>query len=445
MDADITGMADQVMGDGALQQLPPARPRRAADDDMGEVVGIGISDDLARRGERRQDDRFGAKLFGKPHIGGQPVLVLVREVQFSRRFQMQCRPWRTQPVGLAAGVTHEACTVAAMVEADQNTVSCRPGAGNRMRLHVVQELLVHPLGGAAQGKFAQGRQVAGGKVVFDGTARGGRHIDLAIVQALDEVVRCYIDDLDIVGAVDDQVRHRFPHADARDLGDDIVQAFDMLDVERRIDVDAAGEDFLHIHVALRMTTAARIGMGKFIDEDELRAAGKDGVEIHLVELLAAIVDQPSRHDLETIDQRLGFLAAMGFDDADDDIEAICKARPAGHQHFIGLADAGGRTEKDLQPAATFLLGMLKESFRRGPGVGVAAVVRHKNDLSGWRSFSLKKAAPYLHPHSCACHRNPASPSPWAERARLAAQTRVGWIPVTSTGMREQVATLLPNL
>ncbi|KAI1694930.1 hypothetical protein Ddc_21624 [Ditylenchus destructor] len=43
------------------------------------------------------------------------------------------------------------------------------------------------------------------------------------------------------------------------------------------------------------------------------------------------------------------------------------------------------------------------------------------------------------PHPCACHRDPASPSPWAEKSPLAAQTRVGWIPVTSTGMREEGA------
>jgi hypothetical protein len=47
----------------------------------------------------------------------------------------------------------------------------------------------------------------------------------------------------------------------------------------------------------------------------------------------------------------------------------------------------------------------------------------------------------LLPHSCACHRNPACPSPWAQETLLSsegwsftAQTRGEWIPVTSTGM-----------
>jgi len=32
--------------------------------------------------------------------------------------------------------------------------------------------------------------------------------------------------------------------------------------------------------------------------------------------------------------------------------------------------------------------------------------------------------------------DPVSPSPWAEKILPAAQTRIGWIPVTSTGMRK---------
>ena len=55
-------------------------------------------------------------------------------------------------------------------------------------------------------------------------------------------------------------------------------------------------------------------------------------------------------------------------------------------------------------------------------------------LPGWcigRPFFRRASFPHL----CACHRDPASPSPWAEMTLFAARTRVGWIPVTSTGMR----------
>ena len=56
-----------------------------------------------------------------------------------------------------------------------------------------------------------------------------------------------------------------------DLGHDIVQAFDMLDVERRVDVDAVRQDFLDVEVALGMAAAGRVGVGELVDEDQRRA------------------------------------------------------------------------------------------------------------------------------------------------------------------------------
>ena len=73
-----------------------------------------------------------------------------------------------------------------------------------------------------------------------------RHVDLAVLQALDQVFGRQVDELDVVGLVDDRIGHRLAHADAGDLRDDVVQALDMLDIERRIDIDAGGEQFLHV-------------------------------------------------------------------------------------------------------------------------------------------------------------------------------------------------------
>ena len=42
------------------------------------------------------------------------------------------------------------------------------------------------------------------------------------------------------------VRHRLAHLDARDLRHHVVQAFDVLDVERRIDVDPLAQQLLDI-------------------------------------------------------------------------------------------------------------------------------------------------------------------------------------------------------
>ena len=155
-----------------------------------------------------------------------------------------------------------------------------------MRLHMRQKLLVHPLRGLAQRQFAQGRQVSRRKIVFQRPLRCLRDIDLAVMQPLDQVFRRQIDDLDIIGPVDDRIWNGFTHTDTGDLGDDVVQAFDMLDVERRIDVDAARQKLLHIHVAFRMPATGRIGVGQLIDENEAGAAGENGINIHFLEMAA---------------------------------------------------------------------------------------------------------------------------------------------------------------
>ena len=57
----------------------------------------------------------------------------------------------------------------------------------------------------------------------------------------------------------------------------------MLDVQRRIDVDAGAEQLLDIHVALRMPAAGGIGVGQLVDQNELRTALEDRVEVHFIE------------------------------------------------------------------------------------------------------------------------------------------------------------------
>ena len=71
-----------------------------------------------------------------------------------------------------------------------------------------------------------------------------RHVDLALFQTLQEVVRGKIDQLDIIGLFEHRVRHRFTHPHSGDLSNHIVQALQMLHVDGRIDVDARLQEFL---------------------------------------------------------------------------------------------------------------------------------------------------------------------------------------------------------
>jgi hypothetical protein len=137
----------------------------------------------------------------------------------------------------------------------------------------------------------------------------------------------------------------------------------MLNVQGRVDVDPLREDLFHIEVALRMAASVHIGVRQLVDEYKLRAAIENGVDIHFFQGLSPILHLAARYDLEPVDERLGLLAAMCLDDADHDVDAVCLSRVARDQHLVGLADARRGTEKDLQTAAPFALGILEEGIR----------------------------------------------------------------------------------
>ncbi len=108
-------------------------------------------------------------------------------------------------------------------------------------------------------------------------------------------------------------------------------------------------------------------MRELVDENQLRFAGKRGVEIELAKLAAAILDHRERQHVEPFEQRSGFAAAMRFGDTDHHVRAFIGTAPRGLQHRIGLADARRRTEENLQPAPLtlfFVALQLVEQFVR---------------------------------------------------------------------------------
>ena len=58
---------------------------------------------------------------------------------------------------------------------------------------------------------------------------------------------------------------------------------------------------------------------------------------------------------------------MGLDHADDDIDAGLQPGMGALQHLVGLADAGGGADENLEPAGLIVLapGRFQQGFRRG--------------------------------------------------------------------------------
>ena len=69
---------------------------------------------------------------------------------------------------------------------------------------------------------------------------------------------------------------------------------------------------------------------------------------------------------------------MGLDHADHDIDAGLQLGMGALQHLVGLADAGGGADEDLELAGAIVLapGGLQQRIRRGSFFGIAALICH---------------------------------------------------------------------
>ena len=90
------------------------------------------------------------------------------------------------------------------------------------------------------------------------------------------------------------------------------------------------------------------------------------------------------NERQPLGQRVRFLAAVGFDVADDDVAPVLQFALRRLEHGVGFADARAHAEKNLEPAALFLGGFALKRGQQGVGIGALAVV-HK--------FTLTKPTP----------------------------------------------------
>ena len=193
----------------------------------------------------------------------------------------------------------------------------------------------------------------------------------------------HVDQLDLVGSPHDVVGDGLPLFDARDALDDVVEGFEVLDVDRRDHGDAGSQQLLDVLVALRVPGAGDVGVGQLVDQGDLRPASENSVDVHLLEGGAVVLDGPAGHDLQVADLLGGPLAAVGLDEPDDHVATAVTAPAPLVEHGECLADPRCRPEVDPQLATPVVL----------PLRGRAASERHERGVGHLVSSRSPRRAP----------------------------------------------------
>ena len=355
VDVDVAAPAHQLVHDRAEDQFTPARARRFPEDDAGDVPPARVRQHLGGDVVPGQRGGLGAELLGQAE--GLDDAVLVRRRESGIRWRLNAHH---DPLGPETGRhpprgTDDPGGQRARADADQDPLGHRPDARNGVVAAVDLHLGVHPGRGRPERQLAEGDQVALAEEALDGFPRLLRHVHLPVSQPLDQLVGRQIDQLDLVGRLDHRVRDRLPRRHAGHARDDVVQALEVLHVQRRVDVDAGGEQLGHVLPALGVARAGGVRVGQLVDQNQGRATGEGGVEIELAQAGAAVLDGPRRQSFEAREECLRLRPAVRLDPTNHHVDAGRGAGVGGFQHGVRLSDAGGGAKENLQLAARLAL------------------------------------------------------------------------------------------
>ena len=128
----------------------------------------------------------------------------------------------------------------------------------------------------------------------------------------------------------------------------------MLHIHGRDHVDLGLQQLENILVALVVFAAFNVGVRQLVHQHHLGTAFEDGIDIHLLEDGAFVVDLLARHGLHPGGELLRGLAAMRLYHSDHHVFTPALAANGLAQHGIGFADPGRISEKELEDAALLL-------------------------------------------------------------------------------------------
>ena len=199
-----------------------------------------------------------------------------------------------------------------------------------------------------QSEFSQRHQICRSKEISKGAFCTIRGIDVPAPHARLERFRSQIDEHNLIYTLHDPVGNGFTHRHAGDLLNDWGQAFDVLHIHGRENVDPCLQDFEDVLVPFAVLASINVGVCEFVHERDLGFALDDGVDVHLLEQRAFVVQLAARHMIEAGGEFGDALASVGLDDSDDHVLSTATSADSLAEHVVRLSNTWGVAEKQLE-------------------------------------------------------------------------------------------------
>jgi hypothetical protein len=184
------------------QPALPTAPPGLAEQDLGDVFLVGVVEYRRAHFLAGQRDRLRAQTLGETQVSHDGVAFRCRQALQLRRFDVRDDPLRVQRGREASPRADQALGQLAGADAYQDPLARLPHVADSLVLTVSAHLLFDALRRAAQRQLPQGDEIAFAEEILDRRPRLLRHVDLALVQALDQLVGGQVYQLHFIGAVE---------------------------------------------------------------------------------------------------------------------------------------------------------------------------------------------------------------------------------------------------
>src|SRR5450759_4775188 len=221
----------------------------------------------------------------------------------------------------------------------------------RLPFAVLFQAQIHLLGHLAQGQLTQSDQVGLAEEIFERPSHALLRVDVAAPHAVLQRLRSQVDHHYFVDSLQYPVGNGLPYLDPGDSLHRRGYALQVLDIHGGKNVDPRVQQLQHIFVALAMFAALDIGVRQFVHQSDPRVPRENGVDVHLFEERALVLDRFARYCFQIRDQVTHRFAAVSFDYYDHHIFAAGVPADRLGQHGVGLAHAGSISEKELEQAS----------------------------------------------------------------------------------------------
>ena len=236
-DIYIAALLDQF-----VNQSPPAeetRPeshQRFSGDDLGDIVLARDSKESIRGIIAQTGDGFRAQFAGERQIPDQSFFLFLGQRLGS--FDIGGHPPGIHGGGDPPRPANERFRIRAGADRHQQPFPGFPGSLYPVRGHGLAHVLSHLFGCDAQRDLSKRGQIFLAEKMVGRRGGAFAQIDFAVGQPLAQILGGDVHQLQIVGPIQHGIRYGFPDGCPDNLSDHIHAAFDMLNIECGINVDA---------------------------------------------------------------------------------------------------------------------------------------------------------------------------------------------------------------